>query len=97
MARPKRPSPPDRDGDGNPGGSLPGNETAPEAKGPWIDVLEVSDDETASDAPVASEVPTGNMFTNTSKTTTIHLGDGRKLAPGESAEVSPSLMAVLNG
>lgn len=30
----KRTSPPDRDGDGKPGGSLPGNETVPEAKGP---------------------------------------------------------------
>lgn len=30
----KRPSPPDRDGDGAPGGSLPGNQTADAAKGP---------------------------------------------------------------
>ena len=28
-----RPNPPDRDGNGKPGGSLPGNETASEAKG----------------------------------------------------------------
>lgn len=49
----------------------------------------------AIEAPVV-EAPS-NVFTNTTDATTIHLGDGRKLAPGESAEVSPSIMALLRG
>lgn len=42
----KRPSPPDRDGDGQPGGSLPGNQTVETAKGP--DPLAGADDATRS-------------------------------------------------
>lgn len=42
------------------------------------------------------ETPTGALtFTNTTANTTIHLGDGRKLAPGESAEVTAELLRAL--
>lgn len=44
-------------------------------------------------APVAP--PTPLVFTNTTANTTIHLGDGRKLAPGESAKVSAELLRIL--
>lgn len=47
--------------------------------------------------PVEEPKAPGNVFTNTTKGTTIHLGDGRKLAPGESAEVSLDLMTLLLG
>ena len=50
------------------------------------------------EAPVeVVEQAPDNVFTNTTTGTTIHLGDGRKLAPGESAEVEPALLAVLRG
>lgn len=39
--------------------------------------------------------PATVVFTNRSKGTTVHLGDGRKVAPGESAEVSPELAELL--
>lgn len=42
----KRPSPPDRDGDSRPGGSLPGNKTVDAAKGPEADALEGAPPET---------------------------------------------------
>lgn len=48
----------------------------------------------AEAAPVAApEAPL--VFTNTTANTTIHLGDGRKLAPGESVEVTEELLRVL--
>ena len=46
-----RPSPPDRDGDGNSGGSLPGNETVEQAKGSAEHALaaaQIADDGTAT-------------------------------------------------
>ncbi len=44
-------------------------------------------------APVAPPVP--SVFTNRTARTTIHLGDGRKVAPGESVEVTPELLRIL--
>lgn len=35
------------------------------------------------------------VFTNTTANSTIHLGDGRKLAPGESVEVTAELLREL--
>ncbi len=77
MARKPRLSPPDRDGDGTPGGSLPGNETVPEAKGPELDYPE---------HPAAD--PVDCTVTNCLPGTTLHLADGTRLAYGESATVS---------
>ncbi len=65
------------------------------------------DDHIVSDfdeAPLADDEPPGSvieippgmaLFTNETAGTCIHLGDGRKLAPGESAAVSPELLAQL--
>lgn len=44
-------------------------------------------------APVAPPKP--SIFTNRTHATTIHLGDGRKVAPGESVEVTPELLRIL--
>lgn len=43
--------------------------------------------------PVAPAAPPA--FTNTTAHTTIHLGDGRKVAPGETIAVTPELLARL--
>jgi hypothetical protein len=32
---------------------------------------------------------------NVTEATTVHIGDGRRLAPGESAEVAPEVAAIL--
>lgn len=41
------------------------------------------------------EAPPANIITNTRKGFTLHLGDGRKLAFGESAEVESYLVETL--
>lgn len=56
----------------------------------------IAEPETVAVVEAPVEAPS-NVFTNTTEATTIHLGDGRKLAPGESAEVDPALLAVLRG
>lgn len=46
-------------------------------------------------APVVTPEEPPLVFTNTTANTTIHLGDGRKLAPGESVEVTAELLREL--
>ncbi len=46
-------------------------------------------------APAPAAPPAPSVFTNRTHATTIHLGDGRKVAPGESVEVSPELLRIL--
>jgi hypothetical protein len=46
---------------------------------------------------VSPEVPTAVTVTNDKPGTTLHLGDGRKLAFGESAEVPAHLAGAFNG
>jgi hypothetical protein len=46
---------------------------------------------------VSPEAPTAVTVTNDKPGTTLHLGDGRKLAFGESAEVPAHLAGAFNG
>lgn len=46
-------------------------------------------------APVIADAHAAPSVTNTKPGTVLHLGDGRKLAFGESAEVSAELAALL--
>lgn len=46
-------------------------------------------------ANTAPSPPAPSIFTNSTRATTIHLGDGRKVAPGESVEVTPELLRIL--
>ncbi len=88
MARKPRISPPDRDGDGKPGGSLPGNLTVPEAIGPEPEAPVVP-------APTPSDIPGLVHIENHKPGTRVHLGGGRCLAFGDSADVEPDVASFL--
>lgn len=69
-----------------------------------IAVLEELIDLAQPEEPIADDEPPGSvveippglvLFTNDTEATCIHLGDGRKLAPGASAAVTPELLAIL--
>lgn len=61
-----------------------------------VETVEVAEVE-AVDEPAEAPVAGPNTITNIIKGTTLHLGDGRKIAFGESADVRPALAALLRG
>ena len=67
------------------------------------ELLEAKEAEGVEAAPEPPSAPSGAnappcTYCNTSEATTVHLGDGRKVAPGETVEVTPELArALANG
>lgn len=96
-----RPSPPDRDGDGASGGSLPGNETAPEALGSADSVLahreeqhQLAAAQIADDGSATIIIPTHATGVRSRQPVSVN-GQLRHLDIGVEVQVNAAELAVL--
>lgn len=90
--RADRPSPPDRDGDGHPGGSLPGNETVEEALGTAEEAL--AEEQTEHDGLATIIIPAHETGVRSRPSVSVN-GRQRHLDVGVEVKVDAAELAVL--